>query len=142
MTPGATVSTVLAASADVDTLSWTAVALTVVLVGAAVALAARQSLGLTRELVIAAVRAATQLAAVGAVLLVLFRYAGIPGSLAWAAPMVIVAGQVAGRSGNGIPRARAAATLAGPPRRPSCSGRYSPWACWPSSRASSCPSAA
>jgi putative ABC transport system permease protein len=88
------------------------VALTVVLVAVAVAVAARQRLGLTRELLVAAARAAVQLAAVGALLLVLFRHAGLPGSLAWVAVMVAVAGQVAGHRGRGLPGARRAATVA------------------------------
>ena len=48
------------------------------LVALAAALAYRQRLGLTRELVIAAVRAGIQLVAVGAVLLWIFAHAGLP----------------------------------------------------------------
>ncbi|KWX10762.1 hypothetical protein TR74_01665, partial [Carbonactinospora thermoautotrophica] len=70
-----------ASPAGVNALSWGGVALTLLLVAVAIAVAARQRLGLTRELVTAAARAAIQLAAVGAVLGVLFRYAGVPGSL-------------------------------------------------------------
>ncbi|WP_066889504.1 ABC transporter permease [Carbonactinospora thermoautotrophica] len=101
-----------ASPAGVNALSWGGVALTLLLVAVAIAVAARQRLGLTRELVTAAARAAIQLAAVGAVLGVLFRYAGVPGSLAWVAFMVAVAGQVAGRRGRGLPHARMAATVA------------------------------
>jgi putative ABC transport system permease protein len=102
----------LATSGGANALSWGGVALTVLLVAVAVAVAARQRLGLTRELLVAAARAAVQLAAVGAVLLVLFGHAGLPGSLAWVALMVAVAGQVAGHRGRGLPGVRRAATLA------------------------------
>jgi putative ABC transport system permease protein len=78
----------------------------------AVVIAAHQRLGITRDLVVAAARAAAQLAAVGVVLLVLFRYAGVLGALVWVAVMVVIAGQVAGRRGRGVPGAARVATLA------------------------------
>jgi putative ABC transport system permease protein len=90
--------------------AWTGVAASLLLVAIAVVAAHRQRLHLTRELVAAAVRAGVQLVAVGAILLVVFRRAGLPGGFAWVALMVVVAGQVAGRRGTGIPHARVAAT--------------------------------
>jgi len=50
------------------------------------------SLGIARQLVVAAVRMVVQLAAVGAVLTFLFGLASLPWTLAWAAVMVLVAG--------------------------------------------------
>ncbi len=92
--------------------TWAGVALSLVLVGLAAAVALRQRLGLGGDLVIATVRAAAQLAAVGAVLLLVFNHAGIPGALGWVALMVLVAGQVAGRRGAGLPHARLLCTVA------------------------------
>lgn len=93
-------------------ITWLQVAVSVLLVAVTVAVAARQRLGVTRDLLVAALRAAVQLAAVGAVLLALFQYAGLVGALGWVALMVVIAGQVAGRRGRGVPRARALATTA------------------------------
>jgi putative ABC transport system permease protein len=90
--------------------SWGGVLASLLLVALAAALAWRQRLRLTRELVIAALRAGVQLVAVGALLLVVFAHAGLPGAFAWVTIMVLVAGQVAGRRGAGLPRARWAAT--------------------------------
>ena len=90
--------------------SWTGVALSVILVVMAAVVAWRSRLGLVREIVVAAVRAAIQLVAVGALLLVLFKHAHVPGALAWVGVMVIIAGQVAGRRGAGVPGARTVAT--------------------------------
>ncbi|WP_068027544.1 ABC transporter permease [Nocardia mexicana] len=90
---------------------WPGVAASLLLVGVAALIAYRQQLQLTRELLIAAARAAVQLIAVGAVLLILFRHTGLPGALGWVALMVIIAGQVAGRRGAGVPHAIRAATL-------------------------------
>lgn len=95
-----------------QTPSWTAVALCGVFVTLAMILAQRQRLGLTREILVAAARAVLQLAAVGAVLLVLFRHAGLAGAAAWVAGMILLAGQVAGRRGRRVPHARAIATAA------------------------------
>jgi putative ABC transport system permease protein len=91
--------------------SWPGVAASLVLVAVALAVVARARLRITRELVVAVVRAGVQLVAVGAVLLAIFRYAGLPGAFGWAALMVVIAGQVAGRRGGGVPRSRMAATI-------------------------------
>ena len=90
--------------------SWGGVVASLLLVAVAAAVAYLQRLGLTRELVVAAVRAGVQLAAVGAILVVLFQRAGLPGAAGWVIVMMLIAGQVAGRRGAGLPRARLAAT--------------------------------
>ncbi|ATL70012.1 ABC transporter permease [Nocardia terpenica] len=90
---------------------WSGVAASLVLVAVAALIAYRQHLHLTRELVIAAARAGVQLIAVGAVLLILFRHTGLPGALGWVALMIVIAGQVAGRRGAGLPHAIRAATI-------------------------------
>ena len=90
--------------------SWGGVAASLLLVVLAAAVAHRQRLRLTRELVIASIRAGGQLIAVGAVLLVVFRHAGLLGAFGWVALMVVIAGQVAGRRGSGVPEARWIAT--------------------------------
>jgi putative ABC transport system permease protein len=91
--------------------SWGGVAASLLLVAVAGAVAYRQRLRLTREIVLAAARAGLQLIAVGAILLVLFRRAGLPGAAGWVTVMILIAGQVAGRRGVGVPRARIAATV-------------------------------
>lgn len=90
--------------------SWLGVAASLVLVGLTAAVAYRQRLHVTRDLLIAAIRAAVQLVAVGAFLLVIFAHAGLPGAFAWVTVMIVIAGQVAGHRGSGLPRARRAAT--------------------------------
>jgi putative ABC transport system permease protein len=85
--------------------SWWGVGGSVLLVGLTVAIVVREQLGLTREVIVAAVRAIVQLVAVGALLGVLFARAGLPGGLAWVAAMVAVGGRVAGRRGAGVPHA-------------------------------------
>ncbi|MQY22765.1 ABC transporter permease [Nocardia macrotermitis] len=90
--------------------NWQGVGTSVALVGLAALIAYRQRLHLTRELLIAAARAGVQLVAVGAILLILFRHTGLPGALAWVVLMVVIAGQVAGRRGAGLPHAIRAAT--------------------------------
>ncbi|GAC1326018.1 MAG: hypothetical protein NVSMB13_10150 [Mycobacteriales bacterium] len=90
--------------------SWLGVGLSVVLVGIAVAVVVRERLGLARELIVAAVRAAVQLIAVGALLLLLFRHTGLPGSLGWVAGMVLIAGRVGAGRGRGLPRVQLVAT--------------------------------
>lgn len=90
---------------------WGGVAASLVLVALAAAIAYRQRLRLTTELVIAAVRAGVQLVAVGAILVIVFRHTGLPGALAWVVLMVVIAGQVAGRRGAGLPHAVWAATI-------------------------------
>jgi putative ABC transport system permease protein len=91
---------------------WAGVAISTAFVAIAAAIVARQHLGLTRELLTAALRAGFQLAAVGLVLLALFTRAGLPGSLAWVAVMVLIAGRVAGHRGRGIRHATPIATAA------------------------------
>jgi len=95
---------------DAQIPSWTGVALSLLLVAVAVVLVVRLRLGLTRDVLTAAARAAIQLAAVGAVLGYLFDHAGAVGSVAWVTGMVLIGGRVAGRRGRGLPRARLAAT--------------------------------
>jgi uncharacterized protein (TIGR00245 family) len=90
--------------------SWGGVVASLLLVAVAAAVAYRQRLRLTRQLVVAAVRAGVQLVTVGAILLVLFQRAGLPGAAGWVIVMILIAGQVAGRHGAGLPRARLAAT--------------------------------
>jgi putative ABC transport system permease protein len=89
--------------------SWTAVAVSVLLVLVAVAIASWQRLGISREIVVAAVRALVQLVAIGAVLAWLFAHAGIAGALAWIFAMTFVAANESRRRGHGIPRAYRAA---------------------------------
>ena len=48
--------------------------------------------------------------AVGALLLAVFRHAGLLGALGWVAAMILIAVPVAGRRGGGLPYARWAAT--------------------------------
>jgi putative ABC transport system permease protein len=43
-------------------------------------------------------------------LVLVFRHTGLPGAVGWVIMMILIAGQVAGRRGAGIPHARAAAT--------------------------------
>jgi putative ABC transport system permease protein len=90
--------------------SWTAVGASLVLVALAAAIAYRQRSGLTHELIVAAVRAGIQLIAVGAVLGVIFAHGGLAGGLGWVVVMIVIAGQVAGRRGRGLRRARWSAT--------------------------------
>ncbi|MCU1675137.1 MAG: hypothetical protein JWN77_3250 [Frankiales bacterium] len=91
--------------------SWYGVAASVVLVLVAYAVVVREGLGLGREVLVSAVRAAVQLLAVGALLLLLFRHTGLPGALAWVAAMVVLAGRVAGGRAKGLPGATRVATL-------------------------------
>jgi putative ABC transport system permease protein len=91
--------------------SWYGVAASVLLVVLAYAVVVREGLGLGREVLLAAARAAVQLVAVGALLLLLFRHTGLPGALAWVAVMVLLAGRVAGGRARGLPGATRAATL-------------------------------
>jgi putative ABC transport system permease protein len=90
--------------------SWGGVAASLVFVALTVAIAYRQRLQLTRELVMASVRAGVQLVAAGAVLLFVFHHTGLPGAFGWVVLMVIIAGQVAGRRGRGLPHVYRAAT--------------------------------
>jgi putative ABC transport system permease protein len=92
--------------------SWAGVAASAALVAVAATVAWRQRLHLAREIAIAGGRAAAQLAAVGTVLLVVFRHGGIAAAAGWLAVMVVIAGQVAARRAKGMPRAAAIATAA------------------------------
>lgn len=91
--------------------SWAAVAVSFLLVLVAVAIASWQRLGITRDVVVAAVRALVQLVAVGAVLAWLFAHAGIAGALAWVLAMTFVAANESRRRGRGIPGAYRAALV-------------------------------
>ena len=91
--------------------SWLGVLTSIALVGLCLVVVVRERLGLGREVVVAALRAAAQLAAVGVLLGVLFRHTGLLGSLAWVTGMVLVGGRVSGRRGAGLPRAQLVATL-------------------------------
>jgi putative ABC transport system permease protein len=103
---------VIAASLEPSVPDWYGVVASVVLVAIAFFLVLRERLGLGREVLIAAARAAVQLVAVGALLLVLFRHTGLPGALAWVTAMVLLAGRVAGRRARGLPHATRVATMA------------------------------
>ena len=92
--------------------SWLGVATSLLLVGACLYVVLREHLGLAREVVVAAVRAAVQLAAVGALLGVLFRHTGLLGALAWVSAMVLIGGRVAAGRGRGLPRVQLVATVA------------------------------
>lgn len=99
-------------ASQVPVPSWGAVALSLVLVAIAIGLAERERLGLSRDLAVAAARAAAQLVAVGALLRLLFEHTGVAGSLGWVVAMVVVAGRVAGGRAAGLPRAVPVATAA------------------------------
>ena len=90
--------------------SWGGVVVSLLLVSVAGVVAYRQRLGLTREVVVAAGRAAVQLITAGALLRVVFQRPSLLGPTGWLLAMVIIAGQVAGRRGGGLPQARVAAT--------------------------------
>ncbi len=90
--------------------SWGGVVVSLLLVTVAGAVAYRQRLGLTREIVVAAARAAVQLVTAGALLRILFQRPSLLGPAGWLLAMIIVAGQVAGRRGAGLPQAKVAAT--------------------------------
>ncbi|MGZ6828026.1 MAG: ABC transporter permease [Mycobacteriales bacterium] len=92
--------------------SWWGVAASVLLVGVCVGVVVREQLGLGREVVVAAVRAVVQLVAVGALLGVLFRHAGTPGSLLWVVGMVAVGARVSGGRGRAVPGASRVAAVA------------------------------
>jgi putative ABC transport system permease protein len=98
-------------TAELPLPGWVGVVTSLVFVVLVAVLAAWQRLHLTGELLVAALRAGVQLIAVGAVLLVIFDYVGLPGAAGWVMIMVVIAGQVAGRRGAGVPRARTAATV-------------------------------
>lgn len=99
-----------AAASALAVPSWGGVGVSLLLVTVASAVAYRQRLGLTKELLIAAARAALQLVTAGALLRALFLRTGLLGAAGWITMMTIIAGQVAGRRGAGIPQARIIAT--------------------------------
>jgi len=91
--------------------TWFGVAASVALVALTAVVAWRGRLGVTREVVVAAVRAFVQLVAVGAILSFLFDNAGRLGALGWLSVMVSVASVEAARRARGLPGAlRTAAT--------------------------------
>lgn len=92
--------------------SWPEVALSLLLVLVVAAVILHSRLGMTRELAVAVIRAAVQLLAVGSLLSLIFDHAGIAGSLAWIAAMVVVAGRVSGGRGRGLHRSTMVATAA------------------------------
>lgn len=93
-----------------STPGWEEIAATLILVALAIGLTHRQRLHMARELAVAVVRGGAQLAVAGAVLLVIFERAGLPGAFGWVAIMILIAGQVAGHRGAGLRFARTAAT--------------------------------
>lgn len=95
-----------------DVPSWLGVATSLLLVGLCLAVVVQERLGLTRDVLLAAVRALVQLAAVGALLGVLFARTGAPGAVGWVTAMVLVAGRVAGGRAPGLPHAQRIATVA------------------------------
>jgi putative ABC transport system permease protein len=92
--------------------SWTGVAASVLLVLVTLIVVLREQLGLGREVVVSSIRAVIQLAAVGALLGLLFKHAGLAGSLLWLLAMVIIGARVAGGRGHGLPGAYRSAGLA------------------------------
>jgi putative ABC transport system permease protein len=91
---------------------WLGVAASVLLVVIAVVAARWARLGLTRELLVASLRAFVQLLAVGALLTILFTRAGLLGALAWVAGMILIAGVVAAGRSKELPRGRPTAWIA------------------------------
>ncbi len=91
--------------------AWWGVGLAALLVVVTGVVVVRERLGLGRDVVEAALRAAVQLVAVGFVLRLLFEHAGLPGSFGWVAGMVLLGGRTAGRRAAGLPGAVSAATI-------------------------------
>jgi putative ABC transport system permease protein len=75
----------------------------------AAALSVRLRLGITREILVAALRAGVQLAVVGALIALVFRYPVL--SFAFVAVMLTTAGVTAGGRVKGLPRARLRALI-------------------------------
>lgn len=92
--------------------TWTGVVASAALIAVTVLVAWRQRLHLAGEVTVAAVRAAVQLIAVGAVLLVLFQHAGLPGAVGWLLLMVLIAAWTAARRTSGLPGAFRTSMLA------------------------------
>jgi putative ABC transport system permease protein len=91
--------------------TWAGVGASLALVVVAVTVAWQQRLHLAREVAVAALRAGVQLAAVGAVLLLVFRHTGLAGAIGWLVIMVLIAGRVAARRASGLPSALATASV-------------------------------
>ncbi|MFF4041221.1 ABC transporter permease [Streptomyces sp. NPDC001816] len=92
--------------------TWAGVAASASLIALTIAVAWHGRLHLARDIAVAAVRAALQLAAVGALLLLVFRHTGLAGAMGWLALMVLIAGQVAARRTPALPKALSTATVA------------------------------
>ncbi|MFF0130327.1 ABC transporter permease [Streptomyces mirabilis] len=92
--------------------SWAGVAASAALVALTVAVAWHGRLRLALDITLAAVRAALQLAAVGALLLLVFRHTGLAGAIGWLALMVLIADQVAARRAAALPKALLTPTVA------------------------------
>jgi putative ABC transport system permease protein len=94
--------------------SWIEAIASLLLVAVSAAVAYRQRLGLTREPLVAAMRAGVHLVAVGAVLGLIFAHGGPASGFLWGIVMVVIAGHVAGRRGRGLRRLREDAEQARP----------------------------
>ncbi|MGH3391960.1 MAG: ABC transporter permease [Actinomadura sp.] len=92
--------------------TWAGVAASAALVVLTIVVALRARLHLARDITVAAIRAAVQLAAVGAVLLLVFRHTGLAGATGWLIAMVLLAGRVAAHRAKGFPHGVAIATTA------------------------------
>ncbi|MER6123096.1 iron export ABC transporter permease subunit FetB [Streptomyces sp. NPDC001795] len=92
--------------------TWAGVAASAALIALTVAVAWHGRLRLARDITLAAGRAALQLAAVGALLLLVFRHTGLAGAIGWLALMVLIAGRVAARRTPALPRVLPTATAA------------------------------
>jgi putative ABC transport system permease protein len=92
--------------------SWAGVAAATVLVVVAMLVAWRGRMHLAGDIAVAAVRSGVQLVAVGALLLLVFRHAGLLGAVGWLAVMVVLAGPVSARRATGLPRALLIAIVA------------------------------
>jgi putative ABC transport system permease protein len=99
-------------AASAPAAGWLGAVVAATFVGLAVLVAWREQLGLTRDILIASLRAFGQLALVGLILLYLFQHSGLWGALAWVVVMVVIAGGVSARRAPSLPAARATATAA------------------------------
>jgi putative ABC transport system permease protein len=91
--------------------SWAGVVASISLVLLAAVVTWQQRLGITRELLVASLRAFVQLVAVGALLLFVF-HLGLLAAFAWLAVMTGIGGVVAGRRARGLPDATRVAVVA------------------------------
>jgi putative ABC transport system permease protein len=92
--------------------TWAGVAASAALAAPPIIVAWRARLNLAGDILIAALRAAVQLVAVGAVLLLLFRRTGLVGATGWLAAVVLLAGFVAAGRARGFPHALTIAIVA------------------------------